>query len=102
MGGHRHLWRRRQFRVNVIDMNRSRAYTMRARAESAAATRERILEAATAAMRTRVRPDVRLGDIAAPAGVSVQTVLRTFGSRAALLDAVAEVAVADVAGEFTD
>jgi AcrR family transcriptional regulator len=83
-------------------MNTSRPYTMRARAESAAATRERILEAATAAMRTRFRPDVRLADIAAAAGVSVQTVLRTFGSRAALLDAVAEVAVADVAGEFTD
>jgi AcrR family transcriptional regulator len=83
-------------------MNSGRPYTMRARAESAAATRARILEAATTAMRTRFRPDVRLADVAAAAGVSVQTVLRTFGSRQQLLDAVAEVAVADVAAEFTD
>jgi AcrR family transcriptional regulator len=74
---------------------------MRGRAQSAAATRERILQAATVAMRTRFRPDVRLAEIAAEAGVTVQTVLRIFGSRRQLLDAVAEVAVADVAAEFT-
>lgn len=83
-------------------MNLRRPYTMRARAESAAATRTRILDAATAAMRERFRPDVRLDEIAAAAGVSVQTVLRVFGSRRALLDAVMEAASADVAREFDD
>jgi AcrR family transcriptional regulator len=75
---------------------------MRARAESAAATRARIIEAASQAMRRQFRPDVRLDAVAAEAGVSVQTVLRIFGSRRQLLDEVAEVAVSDVAAEFAD
>ena len=65
---------------------------MQARAESAAATRARILDAAAAAMRRQFRPDVRLDAVAAEAGVSVQTVLRIFGSRRQLLDEVAEIA----------
>lgn len=75
---------------------------MQVRAESAAATRARILDAATAAMRERFRPNVRLDEIAVAAEVSVQTVLRAFGSRAALLDAVMETATVDVAREFED
>ena len=63
---------------------------MQARAESAAATRARILEAAATAMRRQFRPDIRLDAVAAEAGVSVQTVLRVFGSRRQLLDEVAE------------
>ena len=74
---------------------------MQARAESAAATRARILEAAAAAMRRQFRPNIRLDAVAAEAGVSVQTVLRVFGSRRQLLDEVAEVAVGDVTAEFT-
>ncbi len=73
---------------------------MTARAESAAATRARIMQAAADAMRVRFRPDIRLDDIAAAAGVSVQSIMRIFGSRGALLDAVTEVAVGDVAAEF--
>lgn len=73
---------------------------MQVRAESAAATRARILDAATAAMRDRFRPNIRLDEIAATADVSVQTVLRIFGSRTALLDAVMEAAMTDVAAEF--
>jgi AcrR family transcriptional regulator len=73
---------------------------MQARAESAAATRARILEAAAAAMRRQFRPNIRLDAVAAEAGVSVQTVLRIFGSRRRLLDEVAEVAVGDVMAEF--
>ena len=73
---------------------------MQARAESAAATRQRIMDAAAAAMRRQFRPDVRLDAVAAEAGVSVQTVLRIFGSRRQLLDEVAEMAVADVVAEF--
>ena len=70
---------------------------MRARAESAAATRARILEAATAAMRRQFRPEVRLDAVAAEAGVTVQTVLRIFGSKRQLLDEVTEIAARDVA-----
>ena len=73
---------------------------MRARAESAAATRARILDAATAAMRRQFRPEVRLDAVAAAAGVSVQTVLRIFGSKRQLLDEVTEIAARDVAVEF--
>ena len=75
---------------------------MQARAESAAATRARILDAAAAAMRRQFRPDVRLDAVAAEAGVSVQTVLRIFGSRRQLLDEVAEIAVSDVIAEFVN
>ena len=88
------------FRVNLINMKMSRPYTMRARAESAAATRARILEAATAAMRRQFRPEVRLDAVAAEAGVTVQTVLRIFGSKRQLLDEVTEIAARDVAVEF--
>jgi AcrR family transcriptional regulator len=73
---------------------------MQARAESAAATRARILDAAAAAMRRQFRPEVRLDAVAEEAGVSVQTVLRIFGSRRRLLDEVTEIAAGDVAAEF--
>ncbi|HKD73939.1 MAG TPA: TetR/AcrR family transcriptional regulator [Ktedonobacterales bacterium] len=59
---------------------------MRARADSAAATRQRILDAATALLKAHLRSDIHLDDVAAAANVSVQTIMRIFGSRAALLD----------------
>lgn len=69
----------------------ARSYTMRARAASAEATRRRILEATEVLLRHRFRSEIRLEEIASDAGVSTQTVLNVFGSRAALLDeAVAE------------
>ena len=89
-----------EFSVDVINVNTSRRYAMGARAESAAATRERILEAAAAAMRRHFRPAVRLDAVAADAGVSVQTVLRIFGSKSRLLDEVTEIATREVAAEF--
>jgi AcrR family transcriptional regulator len=64
-------------------MKASRGYTQSARAESAAATRQRILEATVAAFGQL--PEVTLAGVAALAGVSVQTVLRHFGSRDALI-----------------
>jgi len=60
-----------------------RAYTQTARAESSAATRQRIVEAAVAAFGRL--PEVTLADVAARAGVSVQTVLRHFGNRDTLV-----------------
>jgi AcrR family transcriptional regulator len=59
---------------------------MRVRANSAKATRERILESAVDELWRRRGPEVRLEDVATGAGVTVQTVLRIFGRRSALLE----------------
>jgi AcrR family transcriptional regulator len=61
-----------------------RAYVMRARAESAQATRRRILDAAAALGRLKFVDDITLEEIAAGSGVAVQTILRIFGSKARL------------------
>lgn len=68
-------------------MEPKRSYSMGARAQSAAATRVRILEAATALLRVRLRTDIRIEDVARDAGVSEMTVLRAFGSKFNLLQA---------------
>jgi AcrR family transcriptional regulator len=67
-------------------MKLRRPYVMRTRAAMAAATRQRILEAAMTELRDRRVTEVRLEDIAARSGVSVQTVLRIFGTRARLVN----------------
>lgn len=67
-------------------MNTTRTYTMDARARSVAATRQRILHASFALATVRMFPDISLDDIASEAGVSVQTILRHFGSRDTLVD----------------
>jgi AcrR family transcriptional regulator len=68
-------------------MKTTRTYTMTARAEATERTRVRILEAAIQLATTRLLADVSLEDIAAEAGVSVQTILRRFGSRAGIIEA---------------
>lgn len=70
------------FELTVINVKRS--YTMRARAASAERTRGQILAAAVALLKIRLRTDIRLEDVAADADVTVQTVLRVFGSKAEL------------------
>lgn len=67
-----------------------RNYEMRARAQSAAATGMRILEAAQARLIVQPYDQITLDDIAADAGVSVQTVLRRFGSKEGLTRAIAD------------
>ena len=59
---------------------------MRARADAAEGTRQRILDAAVAELWAHRLPDVRLDNIAARAEVTVQTVLRVFGTRSDLLE----------------
>jgi AcrR family transcriptional regulator len=73
-----------------------RRYRMRARAEAAAATGERILDAAEAAFYERPGDDVTLATVAENAGVTVQTVLRRFGNRQALFGAALARAAARV------
>ena len=69
---------------------RARRYRMVARAETAARTHRQILEAALALYTERDFDQVSLEDVAARAGVAVRTVLRRFGSKEALVDAVAQ------------
>jgi AcrR family transcriptional regulator len=67
-------------------MKTTRAYTMRARADAAEATRLAILDALVGLAGERMLSEIGLDDVAARAGVSVQTVLRRFGSRAELFE----------------
>src|SRR3954454_9321838 len=68
----------------VASVPEKRTYRMVARAEAAAATRQRLLEAAWRHFSEQPFDGVRLADIAAEAGVSVQTLLAHFGSKEAL------------------
>src|SRR3954463_5417208 len=80
-------------------MKTTRSYTMVARAEAVAETRRRIIEALFELGRERMLPDISLDDVAAAAGVSVQTILRHFKSRAGLAEATMDHAIATVAEE---
>jgi AcrR family transcriptional regulator len=64
-----------------------RQYRQRARAEAAARTRQAILGAAVTLWRELDWEQVTLGAIAERAGVTVQTVLRRFGSKDGVVDA---------------
>jgi AcrR family transcriptional regulator len=68
-------------------MKTTRTYTMTARARAVEETRTRILDATVALVGERMAADVSLDAVAERADVSVQTVLRHFGSRAGLFDA---------------
>jgi AcrR family transcriptional regulator len=70
-------------------MKAKRTYTMGARSEAVLQTRRRILTAVFDLSQARRIADISLSDVAAEAEVSVQTVLRQFGSRDGLLDATA-------------
>jgi AcrR family transcriptional regulator len=70
---------------------------MVARAESAAATGERILDAAVEAFWEGPTIQLSLNDIAARAGVTVQTVIRRFGSKDGVIAAAVERETAKVA-----
>lgn len=62
---------------------------MGARARSVEETGNRILQAMFELAQTRPVADISLDDVAERAGVSVQTVLRRFGTRAGLVEATA-------------
>jgi AcrR family transcriptional regulator len=80
-------------------MKATRPYEMRARAEAKAQTRLRILEAVRELAEQTLNLEPTLDAVAARADVSVQTVLRHFGTRDGLLDAALASAQADVADE---
>jgi len=61
--------------------NPKRPYRMRARAEAAEATREKILKAVETAFEELFYDEITLTEVARRAGVSVQTVLRHFENK---------------------
>lgn len=73
------------------DIPSKRPYRMGARAEAAEETKRRIVEAAIDLYTERYYDQVSLEDVAGRAGVTVQTVLRRFGSKEGLIDAATEV-----------
>jgi AcrR family transcriptional regulator len=73
-----------------VDTPGRRRYRMEARAEAAAETRRRILEAVVELHMERYFDQVSLEGIAERAGVTVQTVLRRFGNKEQLIDAASE------------
>jgi AcrR family transcriptional regulator len=80
-------------------MNSTRPYSMTTRARAVEETRARIIDACVALHGERPVTDIGLDDIAGRAGVSVQTVLRHFGSRSGLEEASFERAQQSVADE---
>jgi AcrR family transcriptional regulator len=74
------------------DIHSKRAYRMGARAEAAEETRRRILDAVIGLHMERYYDQISLDDVAERAGVTVQTVLRRFGSKDQLIDTASEVA----------
>ena len=76
--------------IEKQDTPNKRSYRMRARAEAAAETGRRILEAVIELHREHFFDQVSLEDIAERAGVTVQTVIRRFGSKEGLIEAAAE------------
>ena len=81
-------------------MKTTRSYVMTARADAVAQTRERILRAAIGRTDRLPLAAVSLADIASDAGVSVQTVLRQFGSRDGVIDAGIELALGEITEEL--
>jgi AcrR family transcriptional regulator len=71
-------------------MNSTRTYKMDARRAAAEATRERILQAATASFVNGWFDQVTIQSVASDAGVSGQTVLNHFGDKESLFAAASE------------
>ena len=78
------------------DESSQRPYRMAARAEAAAATAERILDAAVDMFTERPYEDVSLDLIAAESGVTKRTLLRRFESKEALFGVAMQRAVGEM------
>jgi AcrR family transcriptional regulator len=78
-----------------------RAYRQSARARAAEATAERILDAFAAQMEERWFDEIRLENVARAAEVTAQTVIRRFGNKEGLLDALQQ-RIGEVVGERRD
>ena len=76
-----------------------RGYSMANRGAAAAATRDRILGATLQLVTEKLTVEIVLADVAERAGVTVQTVLRHFGTRAGLFDAAVSYGTAEILEE---
>ncbi|HWD03333.1 MAG TPA: TetR/AcrR family transcriptional regulator [Amycolatopsis sp.] len=81
-------------------MNVTRPYRMTVRAQAAEDTRRRVFDTAAGLLRRRLRADVRLEEVAAGAGVSVQTVLRIAGSKGELFRVAFEQLLSEMAEQL--
>jgi AcrR family transcriptional regulator len=75
--------------ISRIDGMAPRSYEQRRRAESSAATRQRILDALEQRLRERPAEPVSIDEVATRAEVARSTVYLVFGSRSGLFDALA-------------
>jgi len=66
----------------------ARPYVQRARAESAAATQRRMIEAARSVLTSGEVPRLELAEVAERAGIARSTVYLSFGTRSALLSKI--------------
>jgi AcrR family transcriptional regulator len=80
---------------------KKRSYEMRARKQTTAATRTAIVQAAIDSVVAERSLAITLGSVADRAGVTVKTVLRHFGSREELIEAVYLQILRDVMAERT-
>ncbi|MDY7528409.1 MULTISPECIES: TetR/AcrR family transcriptional regulator [unclassified Cryobacterium] len=80
-------------------MNSERNYSMTNRSISVAKTRARILRAVLELATEKLTVEIVLADVSHRSGVTVQTILRHFGSRAGLFDAAVEFGSAEVVAE---
>jgi AcrR family transcriptional regulator len=87
------------FACIMINMKSRRTYIQRVRAEASAETRQRVLDATTELLKARFRSDIHLRDVAGAAQVSVQTILRTFGGREALIESALNELGRHIAGQ---
>jgi AcrR family transcriptional regulator len=78
---------------------KKRSYSMKARATATQATREQILRASAALLWEKLTPEIRLADVAARAGVGVQTILRHFGTREHLIEATKDALIKEIREE---
>jgi len=87
--------------MNIADSQR-RPYRMRSRAVSTAETGRRILRAVLELHTERFHDEITLEEIAKRSGVTVQTVLRRFGSKEELISAAASYAETEVVQQRTE
>ena len=80
-------------------MNSERNYSMTKRSIAVAKTQGRILQAVLELATEKLTVEIVLADVAQRSGVTVQTILRHFGSRDGLFDAAVEFGGAEVMAE---
>src|SRR5690242_6403041 len=77
--------------INMNTNSATRRYSQGARAQSAEATGRRIVEAFLARLLKQWFDEITLDQVAADAGVTVQTVVRRFGGKEGLLSKSARI-----------